>query len=140
MTKYVVTDEKTGTEFKTREEADEYAARNGGTVSEVNEPDPEPQSQKEKDFLKFKLRASVKDQIIAETAAENMARLRSGIWSQADLLTLTKDPELKELLDDLNTLSYEFAYSKIDGLLNPLITSDIKTDWKLKISAHFYNE
>lgn len=94
--------------------------------------------QKIKDFERFKKRAEVKDTILAEMASENMERVRTGVWSPAQLIGLTQDPELKSILDDINTLSYEIAYSKIDGLGNSLLNTDIKNGWKAKLASHFY--
>ena len=92
----------------------------------------------ELDKIRFTKRAKVKDQIIAEMAAENMERVRTAVWTTADLISLTQDSELKDLLDDINSLSFEIAYSKIDALTNTLITTDIKDNWKLKLASHFY--
>jgi hypothetical protein len=96
-------------------------------------------SQKEVDFQKYLKRASVKDQIIAEMAAENMERVRAGVWSVVDLVGLTQDAELKLVLDDINTLSFELAQSKLSSATNPLLTQAIKTGWILKLQANLFN-
>ena len=90
------------------------------------------------DEEKYNKRASVKDSIIAWMAAENMKRYRAGIWTFADLSSLTMDQNLKLVLDDINTLSYELAMGKIDAVTNPLITTDIKTSWKMKLLANLF--
>ncbi len=96
------------------------------------------QKQREQDFVRFKKRASAKDVIIAEMAAANMERVRSGVWTTSQLIALTQDPELKQILDDVNTLSFEIAYSRVDGLTNALLTTEIKNSWKALLQAHFY--
>lgn len=95
-------------------------------------PSGMPLSQKTSDQIRFKKRAAVKDDILSSMAADNMERVRNGTWTAGELVSLTQDPELKNLLDDINTLSFEIAYSKVDGLTNSLLTQDIKDEWKLK--------
>ena len=92
----------------------------------------------EKDFTKYMKRAKVKDIIISEMASENMQRVRTGVWTVSELISLTQDAELKQVLDDISTLSYELAVMKIQELTNPLITTDIKTAWSLKLQSYFY--
>lgn len=96
-------------------------------------------TQEQKDKIKYLKRASVRDQIIAEMATENMTRVRAGIWSVSDLIALTQDSTLKEILSDMQSLSYELAYGKIDLITNSLITTDIKNAWKMKLYLNFYN-
>lgn len=96
------------------------------------------QKQREKDFTRFKKRAAAKDGIIAEMAAGNMERVRSGVWTTGQLIALTQDPELKQILDDVNTLSFEIAFSRVDGLQNSLLTTDIKNSWKKLLSDNFF--
>jgi hypothetical protein len=91
------------------------------------------------DIERFTKRAQVKNQIIAEMAAENMQRVRSGLWQVSDLVSLTQDLELKSVLDDVNSLSFELASQKVGQLTNALITQDIKDEWLVKLAAHFYN-
>ena len=95
-------------------------------------------AQKEQDLDRYMRRATVKNQIIAELAAENMERVRNGTWTVADLISLTMDVELKGVLDDINTLSFELAYSKVAALTNPIVTTEIKTQWQTKLMSHFY--
>jgi hypothetical protein len=96
-------------------------------------------TQEEIDLNKFLNRAGIKDRLIAEMAQENIARVRAGTWTTAQLVGLTQDEQLKELLNDLNSLSFEIAYTKVDGLTNPLLTTEIKNSWKTKLATHFYN-
>ncbi len=104
-----------------------------------NSSNPPESTQKQKDFQKYLKRASVRDQIIAEMAAENMERVRAGTWTVADLINLTQDTELKAVLSDLSTLSFELAQSKLLAATNPLLTTDIKNGWLAKLQAHLYN-
>ena len=95
------------------------------------------QKQRESDFTRFKKRAEVKSTLIAEMAAGNMERVRSGVWTTSQLISLTQDLELKQILNDLDSLSFEIAYSRIDGLTNPLLTTEIKNSWKKLLSDNF---
>ncbi len=94
--------------------------------------------QKEKDRERFRKRADVKDEILISIAANNMERVRQGVWTVPELVGLTQDAQLKDLLDDINTLSYEIAYSKVDALTSPALNQDIKNEWKGLLYGHFY--
>lgn len=112
----------------------------------VNNYDPDSQlteeqqkqKQRQKDFMRFKQRAEIKSTLIAEMAAGNMERVRSGIWTTSQLISLTQDLELKQILNDLDSLSFEIAYSRIDGLTSPLLTTEIKNSWKKLLSDNFF--
>ena len=80
-----------------------------------------------------------KDKIIAEMASENMERVRNGAWSVANLISLTQDADLKHVLDDINTLSFELAMSKLQTITNPLLTAEIKLAWITKLQNNLYN-
>ena len=97
-------------------------------------------NQKEKDTIRFMRRAASKDDILVSIASDNMERVRSGLWTISQLISLTQDPELKNLLDDISYLSFEIAYSKVDALTNALLTQDIKDVWKAKLAANFFIE
>lgn len=103
----------------------------------LNSTPPAP-SQKELDYNRYLKRAQAKDIIIAEMASENMERVRSGVWTVNDLINLTQDTELKLVLDDVNTLSYELAAGKVATITNSLITQQIKDGWIFKLQSHFY--
>lgn len=92
----------------------------------------------EKDLLKYLKRAEAKNKIIAWVAQENVARVKNGTWTTEQLISLTQDAELKDLLDDVNSLSFEIAANKITGLTNELLTSDIKAAWIEKLQGYFY--
>ena len=96
-------------------------------------------TQKDIDFLKYKKRADVKDDILATMASNNMDRVRSGIWTVEQLVELTQDVELKSVLDDVSTLSYELAVGKVQSATNALLTAEIKNEWIAMLVSHFYN-
>lgn len=126
-------------EFATLFDAEFYKLNNllDSEIQEVQETSPNI-DQRELDYERYLKRAKVKDQIIAEMASENMERVRNGVWTVSNLISLTQDPELKLVLDDVSTLSYELAVGKIMAISNPLITADIKNAWALKLQSHFY--
>jgi len=105
----------------------------GGSAAPAQVP-----SQLEIDTTRYARRARAKDQILAEFAAENMARVRAGKWSVPQLVGLTQDTGLKSLLDNIDTLSFEIAASQVPALTNPLLTQEIKAGWVSKLQAHFY--
>ena len=102
-----------------------------------NTPNIYTPSQAELDKIKYLKRAASLSQIIAEMAVENVERVRSGLWTVEQLTGLTQDLQLKEILTDLYSLSFEIAYTKIDGISNILITQDIKNNWKAKLYSNF---
>jgi hypothetical protein len=97
-------------------------------------------TQKEKDIIRFQKRAASKADLISEMAADNMERVRNEIWTVAQLIALIEEAEIKDLLGAIESLSFEVAHSKVDGLTSSLLTTDIKTDWKAKISSRFFIE
>lgn len=137
--KYALIHNNSTVEFATLFDAEFYKLSNL-IDSEIQEVQDAVASvdQKQLDYERYLKRAKVKDQIIAEMASENMERVRNGLWTVNDLISLTQDPELKLVLDDVSTLSYELAVSKVMAISNPLITSQIKTDWSFKLQSHFY--
>ena len=72
-------------------------------------------------------------------ASENMGRVRAGIWTVQNLVDLTQDVELKRVLDDISTLSFELAAQKLQAINNPLLTTEIKNSWLQKLMSNFYN-
>ena len=83
----------------------------------------------EKDRITMKKRAEVKNDILGNLAAENKGRIRTGEWTVEDLTSLTQDEQIKAVLDDINSLSFELAQAKIIAITNPLITQEIKNQW-----------
>jgi hypothetical protein len=83
-------------------------------------------------------RAAAKDGMIATLAAGNMARIRSGTWTVPQLVTFMQDTTVLQILTDINTLSFELAYSKVDFIASELITTGIKNEWKSLLASNFY--
>jgi hypothetical protein len=99
-----------------------------------------PQSQFEKDQSRYTKRAAVKDELMAYMAADNMGRVRSGVWSVADLTSLLGDPHIVAANALMGTLSFELAAAQISAATTPLLTSEIKSDWTSRLEAHYYLE
>ena len=108
-----------------------------GNIPEPADVVPAP-SQLELDSQRFSKRASAKDFLIAYMAADNVSRVRSGIWTVQNLKDLMADAEIVSLLNHINTLSYELAIVKIQSLTNTLITAEIKADWIAKLQDNLY--
>lgn len=107
------------------------------------DPDPDPEiplvpeyTQFEKDQHRYHRRAAAKDSLIAWMAADNMSRVRAGVWTVADLQALLVD--LAQVNAMMQTLSFELAAQAIAASANPLMTPDIKTAWVSKLNEHFY--
>jgi hypothetical protein len=139
MFKYKVIHGLQSIEFETASLASEYVNSNNipNQIEEIPYTTTTP-SQFELDYVRYLNRGYAKDKIIAEMASQNMMRVRSGEWTVNQLINLTMDTELKNILDDVNTLSYELAVQKLSAISNPLITSKIKQDWINLLQAHFY--
>jgi hypothetical protein len=138
MTKYKLIHNDQEIEFLTIEAAQAYADENSLSVSITTVEEVITVDTYSSDYNRFAKRAAAKSIIIAEMATENMARVRNGTWTTSQLISLTQDAELKNLLGDVESLSYEIAASKIMGLTNALLTSDIKASWIAKLQSHFY--
>ena len=100
--------------------------------------EPKVLTQKEKDFERYTKRAVAKNTILAEIATENMQRIRSGEWTTSDIVLLTQDEELKQVLNDVYSLSFELAAIKLSTITNVLITPEIKGTWIQKLQSNFY--
>lgn len=87
---------------------------------------------------KYLNRAADKNEIIAEMATQNVLRLEAGTWTEGDLVDLSSDPQLNEILSNINALAFEIAFAKVDSITNPLITSEIKAEWKSMLLNYFY--
>lgn len=99
-----------------------------------------PIIQKAKDKARYRERAKVKDELVVGICADNMERIRSGLWSVSQLVELTEDPIFKKLQDDINSLSFELAQGKIMSLSNPIITQEIKNEWVARLQANLFND
>ena len=100
--------------------------------------EPKVFTQAEKDFERYSKRAIAKNEIITEIATENMQRIRTGVWTISDIISLVQDEDIKEVLSNLHSLSFELAATKLASVANPLITSEIKAIWIQKLQTHFY--
>ena len=89
----------------------------------------------ELDTEKYMRRAIAKNLLMAEMAAMNIGRLKSGTWTTAQLVSLMADPEIKSLVSHMETLSFELAIGVINSLSNPIVTSEIKAVWVAKLTA-----
>ena len=68
-----------------------------------------PQTQFEKDQSRYQKRAAVKDELMAYMAADNIGRVRNGVWTVVDLTALLDDPAVVQANALMVTLSYELA-------------------------------
>lgn len=106
-------------------------------VEIANPPQPTP-TQFELDQRRYQKRAAVQSELISWMAADNMSRVRSGVWTVADLTSLMADPALAAANAYMQTLSYELAAQAIAQSTNPLLTQAIKDAWVAKLQEHFY--
>lgn len=109
-------------------------------VSAAPEKPPAEQTQFEKDQALYKKRAAVKDDLMAYMAADNMSRVRSGVWSISDLTALLEDPAVASANTLMGTLAFELAAAQISAATTPLLTPEIKADWVARLEAHYYLE
>ena len=103
-------------------------------------PEPEGPLQFEKDQSRYTKRAAVKDELMAYMAADNISRVRSGVWSVADLTALLDDPSVVAANSLMGTLSFELAAQQISAATTPLLTPEIKSDWVSRLESHYYLE
>jgi len=105
----------------------------------IDWPAPEiPPTQFELDQHRYQKRAAVQSELIAWMAADNMSRVRSGVWTVADLTSLMSDPAVTAANAYMQTLSYELAAQSIASATPPLLTQAIKDVWISKLTEHFY--
>ena len=98
---------------------------------------PEP-TQFERDQARYTKRAAVKDSLLAYMAADNMSRVRSGVWTVTDLTSLLANPAVSAANQFMSTLSFELAAQAISQSTSPLLTPAIKADWVSRLQQHFY--
>lgn len=112
-------------------------------LEEGNAPQPAQEystpTQFELDQRRYKRRAEVQSELIAWMAADNMSRVRSGVWTVADLVALLQDPEIAMVIGFLNALAFESSADALMASSHPLLTPAIKADWVSRLQAHFYN-
>lgn len=106
---------------------------------EFTPPSPPPgPSQFDLDKARYEKRAAVKDELLAWMAADNMSRVRSGVWTVQDLTALLADPAVAAANQFMSTLSFELAAQAIAQASTPLLTPAIRSDWISRLQSHFY--
>lgn len=98
-------------------------------------PVPPVKTVLELDIEKYKRRADAKPLLMAKMAAMNVGRLKTGVWTTSQLVSLMADPEIKSLVSHMETLSFELGVGVVNGLTNPLITPAIKATWVAELTA-----
>jgi hypothetical protein len=116
---------------------DPMHAWRGGEWQPLRDP---AAAQFQRDEARYRRRAAVKDELLSFMAADNMSRVRSGVWTVADLTGLLADPDVAAATQFMGTLSYELAAQAIASATTPLLTPTIRADWIGKLQAHFYLE
>lgn len=101
-------------------------------------PAPPGPSQFDLDKARYEKRAAVKDELLAWMAADNMSRVRAGVWTVQDLTALLADPAVAAANQFMSTLSFELAAQAIAQASTPLLTPDIRSDWISRLQSHFY--
>lgn len=112
-------------------------ARMDEHTATVTPPTP---SQFDLDKARYEKRAAVKNDLIAYMAADNMSRVRSGVWTVPQLMSLMDDPAVSAANAYMSTLSFELAAQAIESAATPLLTPEIRADWVARLQAHFYLE
>lgn len=113
---------------------------NSGSLLEIPllpAPPLSSEEQKLKDQARYKRRAEVLAALISWMAADNMSRVRAGIWTVSDLMALMSDPTISKANALMQTLSYEMVADEIAKATNPLLTPEIKAAWVSKLMEHF---
>ena len=114
---------------------EEFDAKFSGSLPEV---DKEMAVLREYEIMRK--RSEVKDSLLEYVAASNKARMVNGVWTSADIISLSEDTELLKIVGDIQSLSFEIAIMKIQAATNPLITDDIKEDWIIKVQENLFME
>lgn len=99
---------------------------------------PTADEQRILDQNRYKRRAEAKDGLLAYMAADNMSRVRSGVWAVSDLTGLMADPAVQLAQAYMANLSFELVAEEIRGATTPLLTPEIKADWIAKLQAKFF--
>lgn len=109
---------------------------------EVIDLTPEQAAEKRfaSDQARYAKRTAVKDQLIAYMAADNMSRVRSGVWTVEQLAGLMDDPDVAAANAYMGILAFELAAEALATAQTPLLTQEIRADWIARLEAHFYLE
>jgi hypothetical protein len=86
----------------------------------------QPKKYAQADFEKYLKRADRVRFILAEQAAENVAKIRAGLWRPEELFSLLRDPQSVLVNHLVNALSFEFAILVLQNHTHPLMTKDVK--------------
>lgn len=92
------------------------------------------------DQARYTKRAAAKGSLLAFMAADNMSRVRTGVWTVPELMSLMDDPAVSAANAYMSTLSFELAAQAIAAAATPLLTPEIRANWIAKLQAHFYLE
>lgn len=107
-----------------------------------NTPHPAPvaptPTQFDLDQNRYQKRAGVQAELMSWMAADNMSRVRSGVWTVQQLTSLLSDPAVQAAQTYMSTLSYELAAQSIAAATTPLLTPEIKAAWIAKLQASFF--
>lgn len=108
-----------------------------------DEQEPEPPhspapTQFELDQVRYRQRAAAYGELMSWMSADNMSRVRTGVWSLPELKSLMGDPAVLAAQAYMSMLSYELAAQSITEATTPLLTPDIKATWLAKLAEHFY--
>lgn len=107
-----------------------------------NTPEPAPvaptPTQFDLDQNRYQKRAGVQAELMSWMAADNMSRVRSGVWTVQQLTSLLSDPAVQAAQTYMSTLSYELAAQSIAAATTPLLTPEIKAAWIAKLQASFF--
>ena len=79
-------------------------------------------------------------ELLAWMAADNMGRVRNGVWTVQDLTALLADPAVAAANQFMSTLSFELAAQAIAQAQTPLLTPSIRSDWIARLQGAFYLE
>lgn len=111
-------------------------------LSAGNTPDPAPtptaEEQRVLDQNRYRHRADVQAELMSWMAADNMSRVRAGVWTVPQLISLLDDPDLADAQQYMASLSYELAAQSIAAATTPLLTSEIKAAWISRLQANFF--
>lgn len=99
---------------------------------------PTADEQRVLDQNRYLRRAEVQAELMSWMAADNMSRVRSGIWTVQQLTSLLSDPAIQAAQTYMSTLSYELAAQSIAAATTPLLTPEIKSEWIAKLQANFF--
>jgi len=80
----------------------------------------------------------VQADLMAWMAADNMSRVRSGVWTVQQLTSLMDDASVQSAQAYMATLSFELAAQAIAAASTPLLTAEIKAAWVAKLQANFF--